>query len=155
MEDLIAWAEGIGLRPTVGHGDDIVRVEGAGLGFAIAEHHELFPVEAELLGRDRIVLGVFEDVEDARRFLTMEIGVLMRHQNRMPPLAAHRLPPGFVLEQAPTALWLAWLTGSAEFPTSAPSRIRALNFSRVERAPLERIQSSFLEPHGLPLYDVA
>ena len=115
----------------------------------------MYPVEAATHGRERTMLGVFEDIEDARRFLTMEVGALVRDRNRMPRLVARALPPGFVLEQAPTALWLTWFTGSAEFPTSEPSRVRAYNFSRVERAPLDRIQSSFLDPNGLPLYDVA
>jgi hypothetical protein len=60
-----------------------------------------------------------------------------------------------VIEEAPTALWLTWLLGSAEFPVSPRSRARATNFSRISRAPIEAIESSFLAPTGAPLYEAA
>jgi hypothetical protein len=153
MEDLIAWAERLGLRSATQRDDDLVHLVDDDVSFSIALHHDMFPVEAAVQDQPRIVLGVFEDVEDARRFLTMELGALLRKRERMPRLAASDLPPGFVLEQAPTALWLSWFTGSAEFPQG--ERMRAVNFSRVERAPLDQIESSFLAPNGSPLYAAA
>lgn len=155
MEDLIAWAERVELRPITRGRDDIVHLANRNVAFSIASHHGMFPVEFATQGRDRAVLGVFETVDDARRFLMMECGALLRAQRRLPRLRAHELPPGFVIEETPTALWLSWFTASAEFPMGESSRRRAVNFSRVERAPLEQIRSSFLEPAGHPLYDAA
>lgn len=153
MEDLIAWAERIGLVPIARHSDDLLHLADLEIAYSIAEHHGMYPVEASTRGRERAVLGVFEELEDARRFFTMELGALLREREQLAQLEATALPPGYVIEQAPTALWLSWMTGSAEFPTS--ERSRAVNFSRVERAPIEQIRESFAEPRGYPLYDMA
>lgn len=154
MEDLIAWAGRVDLRPITPGRDDIVHLANKNVAFSIASHHDVFPVEFATEGRARGVLGVFETQDDARRFLMIECGALLRARRRMPRLRASALPPGFVIEEAPTALWLSWFTGSAEFPPCESARRRAFNFSIVERAPLDQISSSFLEPTGRPLYAV-
>jgi hypothetical protein len=153
MEDLIAWAGRAELRPIDRLGGDILRLASIELTYSIAHHHGIYPVELCRNGRDGEVIGAFDDLDDARRFLVIEVGALVREKQRMPQLTAHDLPPGFVIEESPTALWLSWFTGSAEFPMG--ERRRALNFSRVERASLDAIESSFLEPAGSPFYDAA
>ncbi|MDQ1578950.1 MAG: Immunity protein 61 [Microbacteriaceae bacterium] len=155
MEDLIAWAGRAELRPVAGLGGDILRLASMERAYSIAYHHGIYPVELCRRGRDRVVIGAFEDLDDARRFLVIEVGALVREKQQMPQLSARELPPGFVIEELPTALWLSWFTGSAEFPIGERSRRRAMNFSRVERAPLDAIETSFLEPAGRPFYDAA
>ncbi|THG28629.1 Imm61 family immunity protein [Naasia lichenicola] len=155
MEDLIAWAERGGLEPVTRNADDLLHVADAHVAFAIAAHHDLFPVEAARAGQDRVALGVFESLEDAQRFLVMELGAIIRAHRSLPRLISDGLPPGYVIEEAPTALWLTWLLGSAEFPVAPRSRGRATNFSRISRAPVETIESSFLAPSGHPLFEAA
>jgi len=155
MEDLIAWAERGGLEPVTRNAAELLHVADSHVAFAILEHHDLFPVEAARAGQERAALAVFESLEDAQRFLVMELGAIIRAHQGLGILTSTGLPPGYVIEEAPTALWLTWLLGSAEFPVAPRSRARATNFSRVSRAPIETIESSFLAPSGSPLYEAA
>lgn len=155
MEELIAWAESLGLRPVVGIDGSVLHLSDAEAEFSIVEYHTLNVVEAASAGDRPIVLGAFEDIEDASRLLAMLLGGLLRFREGLPKLEARRLPPGFVIEEAPTGLWLTWFTGTAEFPRGDRSRSRAMNFSRVERAETEQIRLSFTDPSGHPLYQAA
>ncbi len=155
MEHLLSWAESLGLVPSIGEAADLLHIADDGVEFAIVQNHSLNIVEAATVGDPRIVLAAFETVDDACRLLAMQLGALLRFREGMPRIEAHKLSPGFIIEQAPTALWLTWFTGSAEFPMGERSRVRAVNFSRVERAPVEVIRSSFLDPTGFPLYTAA
>lgn len=155
MEDVIAWAEEVGLEPAARSSDDLVHVADAEVAFTIASLHDVYPVQVTTRWYERALIAAFEDVEDARRFLVMELGALLRARASRPALAADELPPGFVIEEAPTALWLSWLTGSAEFPSGTRARERATTFSRVERADLESIRASYLQAEGKPLLQLA
>lgn len=155
MEDVIAWARELGLVMIPPERDDLIHLADTYVGFSIAERQELFAVEVSTREHDRELLGAFDDVEDARRFLVMEFGVMHRGRSALPPLRAEEPQPGYVLEETPTSLWLSWMTGSAEFPADYFSRRRAVTFSRVERADVEEIYESYREPGGRPLFDEA
>lgn len=155
MEDLIGWARELGLVMIPPERGDLIHLADTYVGFSIAERQELFAVEVSTREHDRELLGAFDDIEDARRFLVMEFGVMHRGRSALPPLRAETPPPGYVLEETPTALWLSWLTGSAEFPDDFFSRRRAVTFSRVERADVEEIYETYREPDGRPLFDEA
>lgn len=155
MEDLIGWGQELGFAEVEPGQGELVRLADERVGFAIAERQELVAVEISRRDGDGELLGAFDDVEDARRFLALELGVLHRGRSALPQLRATATPPGYVLEETPTSLWLSWLTGSAEFPADYFSRRRAVMFSRVERAEVLEIHGAVLEPRGRPLFDEA
>lgn len=156
MEHLLAWAQTLGLAVTDNEHDDIVRLRSDDVDFAIVEHHALLVVEAASTGDVPFVLGAVDTLDDAERMLAMQLGVIDRRRQQLPRLDARRLPPGFVIEQAPTStIWLSWFTGSAEFPDSSRGHARAVGFSFVGRAPVELIQASYQHPAGHPLFDAA
>jgi hypothetical protein len=155
MEDVYAIAEEIGLAPAPRGSDDLLHVTDADVAFILREHHDVYEVDAATRWHDRSMLAAFESVEDARRFLVMEFGAVARARGGLAELVADSLPPGFVIEEAPTALLLSWFTGSAEFPAGSRGLDRAYAFSRVERAGVEQIHATYLDSGGHPLFDAA
>lgn len=155
MEDLIGWGQELGFEEIQPGRGDLVHLADAHVGFSIAERQDLLAVEIAIRADERELLGAFDDVEDARRFLALELGVLHRGRSSLPQLPVTEVPPGYVLEETPTSLWLSWLTGSAEFPADYFSRRRAVMFSRVERAEIVEIHESCLEARGRPLFGEA
>ncbi|MCU1515130.1 MAG: hypothetical protein JWO10_2220 [Microbacteriaceae bacterium] len=155
MEHLIAWAERAGLSPAADQEGDIVHLSDSTVAISMGTRQGIYAVEVSVAGMPRLVLGAFDNVDDASRLFVMQVGALVRERQRMPRLTAHVLPPGFVIEPTPTALWLSWFTGSAEFPVGERARRRAVEFSRAERASVDEIESSYLEPAGGPLFEVA
>lgn len=156
MEHLRAWAESLGLAVTPGDNHELVRFHDDTVQFTLVENHALFVVEAASVGDDPFVLGAVDSLDDAERMLAMQLGAISRRRARMPRLEARELPPGFVIEQAPTStLWLSWFTGSAEFPDHSRGHARAVGFSVIERAPVDVIQETYRHPLGHPLFDAA
>ncbi len=156
MEQLRRWAESLGLAITTGDDNEIMRLHDDAVQFNVVEHHALLVIEAASIGDTPFVLGAVDTRDDAERMLALQLGSIGRHRAQMSRLEARQLPPGYVIEYAPTStLWLSWFTGSAEFPDNPRGYARAFAFSVIERAPVEVIRESYAHPLGHPLFDAA
>src|SRR5690606_40718786 len=84
----IGWGQELGFAEVEPGQGELVRLADERVGFAIAERQELVAVEISRRDGDGELLGAFDDVEDARRFLALELCVLHRCRSVLPQLRA-------------------------------------------------------------------
>lgn len=152
MEDLIAWADDLGLTLMPPRDGDLLHLADPYVGYSIAERHGVYAVELSTREHERELIAACERLEDAQRMLALEFGARRRSRDALPALRDVPLARGFTLEHTPIALWLSWEEGSAEFPPDDGGRLRARMLSRVVDATVGEIEMAFRDADGLPLF---
>ncbi len=159
--DLTAWADHIGWSPLPAFGDRLIVLGDEVQALVVAARGDLIVVErAEdsaqvrgLPGSDAATfVAAFPTVDDAVRFLLMEIGSTWRAESRRSFLRLPTVRPGCAIEEGPTATHLVWEGGSAEFPPGRVGRFRAIDFSQVATASPRLITSSYGHDEGHPIF---
>jgi hypothetical protein len=149
--DLGSWAGRVRLSQTGTTTDDLLVLTDHEITLTLSRRSDAVVVERISRGGPRQLRGSFSSVDVALRYLVMTIGAAWRSEVGRERLTAEHPAPGTMLEEGPTALHLSWSSGWAEFPQGVVGRKQALEFSRVARAPLDRIAEAYDSPDGGPL----
>jgi hypothetical protein len=145
----------LGWEPRPAAGAEVLAVVGPGqVGRAISYRQGQFVYESVVDSDYRKVQGTLSTAAAGRRFLLLELGVILRMRWRLPRIRLNRLAPACAIEKGPTAFELSWAEGQATFPTGYIGHQHALDYSWVVTAELADIAASYRHPNGEPLFDL-
>jgi hypothetical protein len=150
-EVIKAVAHELGWRLTAVTAPDLLAVASDDVGRVIAFRQGNYVYES-FTNDHRYGKASFSSFRSARRFMIMDMAIILRMQRGLPPLRPSRPADGFGLERTPTGYRLVGPECDATFAAGPIGHRYALDFSRVATAEPDQIFASFLDPGGAPLF---
>lgn len=124
------------------------------VGRAISYRQSQFVYESTVGVDYRNAKCTFSTAAAARRFMLVELGVILRMRTRMPRIRPKRVGPECAIEKGPTGFLVTTPAGQGNFNIGFNGHQDALTFGWVATASFADIAASYQHPNGEPIFDL-